>query len=173
MCNNCVICAYTGICYDIATKFNHLLTTEPSVKAPHIKQQGFTLIEIIVVVVIIGILATFVAPKFLGKTDDARIVKAKNDIQALGSALDLYKLDNYVYPTTDQGLDALINLPSGDPEPANWQKGGYVKKLQKDPWQREYLYLSPGEHGEVDIYSLGADGIEGGEGPNADIGSWD
>jgi len=146
---------------------------EPSVKAPHLKQQGFTLIEIIVVVVIIGILATFVAPKFLGKTDDARIVKAKNDIQALGSALDLYKLDNYVYPTTDQGLDALINQPSGDPAPANWQKGGYIKKLQKDPWQREYLYLSPGEHGEIDIYSLGADGIEGGEGPNADIGSWD
>jgi len=143
------------------------------VKAPYIKQQGFTLIEIIVVVVIIGILATFVAPKFLGKTDDARVVKARNDIKALEGALDLYKLDNYAYPTTDQGLDALINPPSSDPAPANWQKGGYVKKLEKDPWQREYLYLSPGEHGEIDIYSLGADGIEGGEGPNADIGSWD
>jgi len=143
------------------------------VKSPYIKQQGFTLIEIIVVVVIIGILATFVAPKFLGKTDDARIVKARNDIKALEGALDLYKLDNYAYPTTDQGLDALINPPSSDPAPTNWQKGGYVKKLEKDPWQREYLYLSPGEHGEVDIYSLGADGIEGGEGPNADIGSWD
>jgi len=143
------------------------------VKAPYIKQQGFTLIEIIVVVVIIGILATFVAPKFLGKTDDARVVKARNDIKALEGALDLYKLDNYAYPTTDQGLDALINPPSADPVPANWQKGGYVKKLEKDPWQREYLYLSPGEHGEIDIYSLGADGIEGGEGPNADIGSWD
>jgi len=143
------------------------------VKTPSIKQRGFTLIEIIVVVVIIGILATFVAPKFLGKTDDARIVKAKNDIQALESALDIYKLDNYAYPTTDQGLDALINLPASDPVPSNWQQGGYVKKLQKDPWQREYLYLSPGEHGEIDIYSLGADGVEGGEKANADIGNWD
>lgn len=136
------------------------------------KQQGFTLIEIIVVVVIIGILATFVAPKFMGKTDTARITKAKSDILSLESALDLYKLDNYTYPTTDQGLDALINMPSSDPVPTNWQKGGYIKKLQKDPWQRDYLYLSPGEHGELDIYSLGADGVEGGEGANADIGNW-
>jgi len=143
------------------------------VKTHKFKQQGFTLIEIIVVVVIIGILATFVAPKFLGKTDDARIVKAKSDIQALESALDIYKLDNYAYPTTDQGLDALVTLPSGDPAPANWQKGGYVKKLRKDPWQRDYLYLNPGERGEVDIYSLGADGVEGGEGANADIGNWE
>ena len=136
------------------------------------KNQGFTLIEIIVVVVIIGILATLVAPQFLGRTDDARIVKAQNDIQALESALDLYKLDNYTYPTTDQGLEALVEKPSIDPAPANWKQGGYVKKLSKDPWQRDYLYLNPGEHGEIDIYSLGADGIEGGEGPNADIGNW-
>ena len=136
------------------------------------KQQGFTLIEIIVVVVIIGILATFVAPKFMGKTDTARITKAKSDILSLESALDLYKLDNFTYPTTDQGLEALISMPSSDPVPTNWQKGGYIKKLQKDPWQRDYLYLSPGEHGEVDIYSLGADGVEGGEGANADIGNW-
>lgn len=137
------------------------------------KQQGFTLIEIIVVVVIIGILATFIAPKFMGKTDTARITKAKSDILSLESALDLYKLDNYTYPTTDQGLDALISMPSSDPAPANWQPGGYIKKLQKDPWQRDYLYLSPGEHAEIDIYSLGADGVEGGEGFNADIGNWD
>ena len=137
------------------------------------KQQGFTLIEIIVVVVIIGILATFVAPKFMGKTDTARITKAKSDILSLESALDLYKLDNFTYPTTDQGLEALISMPSSDPAPTNWQKGGYIKKLQKDPWQRDYLYLSPGEHGEVDIYSLGADGVEGGEDANADIGNWD
>ncbi len=142
-------------------------------KAHSRKQQGFTLIEIIVVVVIIGILATFVAPKFLGRTDDARITKAKNDIQALESALELYKLDNFTYPTTDQGLEALITQPSSDPVPGNWKQGGYIKKLQKDPWQRDYLYLSPGEHAEIDIYSLGADGIEGGEGPNADIGNWD
>lgn len=137
------------------------------------QQQGFTLIEIIVVIVIIGILATFVAPKFLGRTDDARITKAKNDIVALESALELYKLDNFSYPTTDQGLEALITKPTSDPVPGNWKAGGYIKKLEKDPWQREYLYLSPGEHGEIDIYSLGADGIEGGEGPNADIGNWE
>ena len=145
---------------------------EPSVKISSNKQQGFTLIEIIVVVVIIGILATFVAPKFMGKTDTARITKAKSDILSLESALDLYKLDNFTYPTTDQGLEALISMPSSDPVPTNWQKGGYIKKLQKDPWQRDYLYLSPGENGEVDIYSLGADGVEGGEGANADIGNW-
>jgi len=142
------------------------------VKISSNKQQGFTLIEIIVVVVIIGILATFVAPKFMGKTDTARITKAKSDILSLESALDLYKLDNFTYPTTDQGLDALINPPSSDPVPSNWQQGGYIKKLQKDPWQRDYLYLNPGEQGEFDIYSLGADGVEGGEGPNADIGNW-
>ena len=126
------------------------------------KHQGFTLIEIIVVVVIIGILATFVAPKFLGRTDDARITKAKSDIQALESALELYKLDNYTYPTTDQGLEALVEKPSADPVPANWKEGGYIKTLRKDPWQRDYLYLNPGEHGEIDIYTLGADGLEGG-----------
>ena len=136
------------------------------------RQQGFTLIEIIVVVVIIGILATFIAPKFLGRTDEARVVKAKQDIQALESALDLYKLDNYTYPTTEQGLDSLINQPTSDPVPTNWKSGGYIKKLQKDPWQRDYLYLYPGEHSEYDIYSLGADGVEGGEGPNQDIGNW-
>jgi len=135
------------------------------VKYSSTKQQGFTLIEIIVVVVIIGILATFVAPKFLGRTDDARITKARNDIQALESALELYKLDNYTYPTTDQGLDALINQPADDTAP-NWKAGGYVKKLQKDPWQREYQYSNDDV---LNIYSLGADGIEGGEGANADI----
>ena len=136
------------------------------------QQRGFTLIELIVVIVILGLLGSIVAPKFLGKTDTARIQKVKTDIAALESALDLYKLDNYNYPTTDQGLEALVNNPGSDPVPANYQEGGYIKKLRKDPWQRDYLYLSPGEHGEVDIYSLGADGVEGGEGANADIGNW-
>jgi len=136
------------------------------------RQQGFTLIELIVVIVILGLLGSIIAPKFLGKTDTARIQKAKTDISALESALDLYKLDNFTYPTTDQGLEALVTAPSSDPAPANWQKGGYIKKLRKDPWQRDYLYLSPGEHGEVDIFSLGADGVEGGEDANADIGNW-
>lgn len=137
------------------------------------RQQGFTLIELIVVVVILGLLGSIIAPKFLGKTDTARIQKAKTDIGALESALELYKLDNYTYPTTDQGLESLVSQPSSDPVPANWQKGGYIKKMRKDPWQRDYLYLSPGDHGEVDIYSLGADGVEGGEDANADIGNWD
>ena len=140
---------------------------------PGLKQQGFTLIELIVVIVILGLLGSIIAPKFLGKTDTARIQKATTDIGALESALDIYKLDNFVYPTTDQGLEALTSQPSSDPVPVNWQKGGYIKKLRKDPWQRDYLYLSPGEHGEVDIYTLGADGVEGGEDSNADIGNWD
>jgi len=137
------------------------------------KQSGFTLIEIMVVVVIIGILASVVVPRIMDNPDKARVAKAKNDIQALSGALDLYRLDNYVYPNTDQGLDALVTSPSSSPEPANWKQGGYIKKLSKDPWGNEYLYLSPGEHGDFDIYSLGADGAPGGEGPGTDIGSWD
>lgn len=136
-------------------------------------QQGFTLIEIMVVVVIIGILASVVVPRIMDNPDKARIAKAKNDIQALESALEMYKLDNYVYPTTDQGLEALVSQPASDPVPPNWKKGGYIKKLMTDPWGNDYLYLSPGEHGEVDIYSLGADGAPGGSGVNADIGNWD
>ncbi|MBE9568486.1 MAG: type II secretion system major pseudopilin GspG [Proteobacteria bacterium] len=126
-----------------------------------------------VVVVIIGILASVVVPRIMDNPDKARVAKAKNDIRALESALDIYRLDNYTYPTTDQGLEALISRPTGTPEPANWKQGGYVKKLNKDPWGNEYLYLNPGEHGETDIYSLGADGAPGGEGPYKDIGSWD
>ncbi len=137
------------------------------------KQSGFTLIEIMVVVVIIGILASVVVPRIMDNPDKARVAKAKNDIRALESALDIYRLDNYTYPTTDQGLDALIIQPTGAPEPANWKQGGYIKKLNKDPWGSEYLYLNPGQHGEIDIYSLGADAAPGGEGPNKDIGSWD
>ena len=136
------------------------------------KQRGFTLIEIMVVVVIIGILASVVVPRIMDNPDKARVAKARNDIQALSSALDIYKLDNYVYPTTDQGLQALVTKPSS-PEPPNWKQGGYIKKQPVDPWGNEYLYLHPGEHGEFDIYSLGADGAPGGTGPNKDIGSWE
>ncbi len=136
-------------------------------------QQGFTLIEIMVVVVIIGILASVVVPRIMDNPDKARQAKAKNDIRALESALDIYRLDNFVYPTTDQGLEALVSQPTTPPEPPNWKQGGYIKKLNKDPWGNDYLYLNPGEHGEIDIYSLGADGAPGGEGPNKDIGSWD
>jgi len=137
------------------------------------KQSGFTLIEIMVVVVIIGILASVVVPRIMDNPDKARVAKAKNDLRALESALDIYRLDNFVYPTTDQGLDSLVNQPTASPEPPNWKQGGYIKKLSNDPWGNEYLYMNPGEKGEIDIYSLGADGAPGGEGPNKDIGSWD
>lgn len=133
-------------------------------------QKGFTLIELMVVIVILGILAGVVVPRIMDNPDKARVAKAKHDITALESALDVYRLDNYVYPSTDQGLEALVNQPGDAP---NWKQGGYIKKLNKDPWGHEYLYLSPGQHGEVDIYSLGADGAPGGDGVAADIGSWE
>lgn len=135
-------------------------------------QRGFTLIEIMVVIVILGILASVVVPRIMDRPDEAKIVKAKTDIRAIKAALDLYRLDNYNYPSTQQGLDALVNRPSGNPEPRNYKEGGYLDRVPTDPWGNEYRYLSPGEHGAVDIYSLGADGEPGGEGVNADIGNW-
>ena len=132
-------------------------------------QRGFTLIEIMVVVVILGVLAALVAPNILGRTGDARITAAKSDINSIGNALDLYKLDNHSYPSTDQGLEALVSKPSGFPEPADWNPEGYLKTLPKDPWGNDYLYLSPGQNGGYDLYSLGADKREGGDGENADI----
>ncbi|HEY0633887.1 MAG TPA: type II secretion system major pseudopilin GspG [Gammaproteobacteria bacterium] len=140
--------------------------------APTRQQRGFTLIEIMVVVVILGILAAVVVPKVMDRPDAARVAKAQQDIRAIGGALDLYKLDNYNYPSTDQGLEALVSKPSGSPEARNWKQGGYLPSTPKDPWGNEYQYLSPGSHGEVDIYTLGADGRPGGEGYNADIGNW-
>jgi general secretion pathway protein G len=136
-------------------------------------QRGFTLIEIMVVVVILGILAAIVVPKVMDRPDTARVTKARQDLRALEGALNLYRLDNYTYPSTDQGLLALVERPTGTPEPRNWKTGGYVDRLPKDPWGTEYQYLSPGSHGEVDIFCLGADGRPGGEGVNADIGNWD
>ena len=133
--------------------------------------QGFTLLEIIVVVAIIAILAAYIAPKVAGRVDDARISKAKSDIRVLESSLELYKLDNFVYPSGDQGLDALVNRPSGE-NARNWRDGGYIKKLTKDPWGNEYRYVYPGSNGEFDIFSLGADAAVGGESEAADIGNW-
>ena len=134
--------------------------------------RGFTLIEIMVVVVILGILATLVAPAILGKVDEARVAKAQQDIRALETALDLYRLDNFRYPTTDQGLQALVTKPD-DPAIRNWKPGGYIKQLMKDPWGNEYLYLEPGAHGlAFDLWTLGADGQEGGEDAATDIGNW-
>ena len=133
---------------------------------------GFTLIEIMVVLVILGMLVAAIAPQILGRTDQAKVTVAKQDIRTLSNALDLYKLDNYSYPSTEQGLQALVSKPSGFPEAKNWNADGYIKKLPNDPWDREYVYISPGTNGPYDIYSLGADGQDGGEGYDADIASW-
>jgi general secretion pathway protein G len=136
------------------------------------QHSGFTLIEIMVVVVILGVLAALVVPKIMSRPDEARIVKAQSDIRALEAALKLYKLDNYQYPTTDQGLEALVAKPNIAPEPKQWKSGGYLDRLPKDPWGNPYLYLSPGEHGEIDIWSFGADGQPEGDGIAADVGNW-
>ena len=136
-------------------------------------QGGFTLIEIMIVVVILGILAAIVVPNVMDSPGEARIVKAKQDLRVLEGALNLYKLDNFNYPSTDQGLDALVNKPSGQPEAKNWKKNGYMKKIPKDPWGNDYLYLSPGTHSEIDIYTYGADGRKDGTETAADIGNWD
>lgn len=135
-------------------------------------QRGFTLIEILVVVVIIGILVAVVAPNFMGEPDKARVARAKQDIDSIVTALNMYRLDNFTYPTTDQGLQALVSAPSGAPPAPNWRQGGYMPRLPKDPWNNEYRYLSPGQRGDIDVYSLGADGQPGGEGIQADIGNW-
>ncbi|WP_068715562.1 type II secretion system major pseudopilin GspG [Vibrio tritonius] len=135
------------------------------------KQSGFTLLEVMVVVVILGILASVVVPNLLGNKEKADQQKAITDIVALENALDMYKLDNSVYPTTDQGLEALVSKPSS-PEPRNYRDGGYIKRLPKDPWSNDYQYLSPGDKGTIDVFTLGADGQEGGDGINSDIGNW-
>ncbi|TPW17690.1 MAG: proteinral secretion pathway protein G [Halothiobacillaceae bacterium] len=132
-------------------------------------QQGFTLIEVMIVVVILGILAAIVVPKIMDRPEQAKITKAKQDIRTLEGVLNLYRLDNSNYPTTDAGLEALIQKPSNAPQ---WKEGGYIDRLPKDPWGKEYQYLNPGTHGAIDIFTLGADGQQGGEGANADIGNW-
>jgi general secretion pathway protein G len=134
------------------------------------KQRGFTLIEILVVIVILAILGALVVPKIMNRPDEARVVAAKQDVQAIVQALKLYKLDNGSYPTTEQGLKALVEKPTAGAIPANWKS--YLDKLPQDPWGHAYVYLSPGLKGEVDVMSYGADGQAGGEGNDADIGSW-
>jgi general secretion pathway protein G len=136
--------------------------------------RGFTLIEIMVVVVIIGILVGLIAPNILSRVDKARVTAARTDIATLEQALEMYRLDNHTYPSTDQGLDALVVRPGGAPEPRNWNPEGYLKKsLPLDPWGNPYQYVAPGqERRPFDLYSLGADGREGGEGYDADIGNW-
>jgi general secretion pathway protein G len=133
------------------------------------RERGFTLIEVMVVVVILGLLAAIIVPKVMSRPDEARAVAAKADIAALTQALKLYRLDNTAYPSTEQGLQALVVRPGTQPIPANWKQGGYVDRLPKDPWGREYLYLNPGVRSEIDVFSLGADGQPGGEGTNGDV----
>jgi general secretion pathway protein G len=135
--------------------------------------RGFTLIEIMVVIVILGVLAALVVPSVLSRTDDARNVAAKSDLAAIRQALKLYRLDNQRYPSSEQGLNALVTRPTDPPLPPNWKPGGYLEKLPRDPWGHPYQYLNPGLKSDVDVFTYGADGQPGGTGADADIGSWD
>ncbi|MEK6726302.1 MAG: type II secretion system major pseudopilin GspG [Deltaproteobacteria bacterium] len=134
--------------------------------------RGFTLIEVMVVVVILGILAAIIVPRIMGRPEEAKRTKAAVDIKGVEQALNLYKLDNGMYPNTEQGLEALVNKPETAPVPNKWKEGGYLSKVPLDPWGRPYQYLSPGDHGDFDLYSHGADGEPGGEGKDADVESW-
>jgi len=137
----------------------------------HTKLSGFTLIEMLVVVAIMATLAAMIAPRLIDKAGDAQVTAAKGDIQRIASTLDMYKLDNFNYPSSDQGLQALVEKPGGSPEANNWKQ--YLNNTPKDPWGNDYYYAYPGEKSAFDVYSLGADGQPGGEGHNADIGNWD
>ncbi|EMP56765.1 general secretion pathway protein G [Marinobacter santoriniensis NKSG1] len=136
------------------------------------RSQGFTLIEIMVVMVILGLLVAIVAPNIMGRSDEAKVTIAKTQLKNIQSALDLYRLDNSQYPSTQQGLEALVSKPSGSPEPKNWNPEGYMKNVPEDPWGNEFQYVSPGTEGPYDLYSYGSDGQEGGEGDAADLSVW-
>ncbi|OQX18346.1 MAG: type II secretion system protein GspG [Desulfobulbaceae bacterium A2] len=142
---------------------------------PHRREAGFTLIELLVVLVILGTLAGMVLPRIMGRTEEARRTKAQVQMQNLETALQLYRLDNGHYPGTDQGLQALVEPPTLGRPAKNWRRGGYLEKgkVPKDPWGNDYIYLSPGRHGEFDLISYGADGEPGGEDKNRDLNSWD
>jgi general secretion pathway protein G len=142
----------------------------PARRVRRLAASGFTLIELMVVLVIIGVLAALIVPNVLDRADDARVTAARTDVNNLMQALKLYRLDNQRYPTGEQGLQALVARPAAGPAPANWKP--YLEKLPNDPWGRAYQYLNPGVKGEIDVMSFGADGQAGGEGKNADIGSW-
>ncbi len=136
-------------------------------------QRGFSLIEIMVVVVIIGLLAAAIGPQVIGALGQAQGERVQSDFKAIETALKMYKLDNFVYPTTEQGLEALVSPPESDPVPKNWRKDGYLAEIPIDPWQNDYLYTSPGEGKPYEIYTLGADGVRGGADEYADITNWD
>ena len=144
-------------------------------KAKEHRQHGFTLIELMVVIVILGILAGLIIPRIMGRPDEARRAKARMQMESMETSLKLYKLDNGAYPRTEQGLKALVELPTTAPLPKNWRKDGYLErgKVPKDPWGNDYVYLSPGAHGEYDLISYGADGEAGGDGANKDVNSWE
>jgi len=137
------------------------------------RSAGFTLIEILVVMVILAILATVVVPRLMDAPDKARTTKAQQDISGIASALQLYRVDNGSYPSTEQNVEALIAKPGGEPAANNWKSGGYINKLPRDPWDRPYQYLSPGQHGDFDLYSLGADGKVGGDEMAKDVTNWE
>lgn len=137
-------------------------------------QRGFTLIEIMIVVVIIGVLGALVVPQFMSRPDQAKVTAARSDLQAIATALEMYRLDNHAYPSSQQGLQALVQRPAGQPEARAWNPQGYLRRVPVDPWGVAYHYLNPGQHspGHYDLYSLGADGLSGGEGVAAEIGNW-
>ncbi len=152
-------------------------TRQPVPQRPHPSrtrnpEAGFSLLELMVVVVIMSILALVIVPRVIDRPDQARLARVQSDIAVLENALRLYKLDNFRFPTTEQGLAALTEKPTRDPVPANWASGGYVDRLPNDPWGGAYQYLSPGVHGDFDVFSYGADGVTGGDGVDADLGSW-
>ena len=150
------------------TKLGALCTLPKRIR----KDAGFTLIEIMVVIAIIGILATLIVPKIMGRPDEARATAAKHDVGTLVQAFKLYRLDIGRYPTTEQGIRALVEKPTSEPVPQNWKAGGYLDSIPKDPWGNPYQYANPGTHGEIDVYSYGSDGKPGGTGNDADIGNW-
>ncbi|MGV6848435.1 MAG: type II secretion system major pseudopilin GspG [Marinibacterium sp.] len=135
-------------------------------------EDGFSLLELMVVVVIMSILALVIVPRVIDRPDQARLARVQSDLAVLENAIRLYKLDNLRLPTTEQGLTALVQRPSREPVPPNWAEGGYLERLPKDPWGGDYQYLSPGVHGDFDVFTYGADGVNGGEGIDADIGTW-